>query len=105
MTITVFLLICSDVPVIRLNISEEQSSKTSTTDQGRCIPNMISTAPKTPHIPTLTEKVVNTSTSSTEQKTVVVKCHFGRVMRKEFFLEDFDEILFKWMTGFVEILT
>lgn len=81
MTITVFLYICSEVPVISLNISEERLAfKTFSVDQGRNIPNTVSTAQKTPPMPTLTEKEVNTHTSSTKHKMVVpVYCHLVKV--------------------------
>uniref|UniRef100_A0A4W5NA29 protein kinase C n=1 Tax=Hucho hucho TaxID=62062 RepID=A0A4W5NA29_9TELE len=43
------------------------------------IPNTVSTAQKTPPMPTLTEKEVNTHTSSTKHKMVVpVYCHLGK---------------------------
>ncbi|KAM3868401.1 serine/threonine-protein kinase N2-like [Diretmus argenteus] len=87
----------SDVPVIRLNISEDQSSPTSL-DQGN---STISTAHKTPPMPTLQEK--QSSIDSTREGSgdkpvsslkmqmedfkyisVLGRGHFGKVLLAEF---------------------
>ncbi|XP_071368622.1 serine/threonine-protein kinase N2-like, partial [Centroberyx affinis] len=96
----------SDVPVIRLNISEEQPTPTSL-DQGNSDRSSISTAHKTPPMPTLQEKQVNASNASSINTTtegsgdqpvsalkmqmedfryisVLGRGHFGKVLLAEF---------------------
>ncbi|XP_062310609.1 serine/threonine-protein kinase N2-like isoform X1 [Osmerus eperlanus] len=88
-----------DVPVIRLNISEDQSSKMSCIDQGKTVPSTVSTA-QTPPMSKLTEQqpTIGNNTpesrgdgSDSKMKMEDFKCisvlgrgHFGKVLLAEF---------------------
>ncbi|CDQ67092.1 unnamed protein product [Oncorhynchus mykiss] len=86
-------LLPGEVPVISLNISEERLAfKTFSVDQGRNIPNTVSTAQKTPPMPTLTEKEssIENYTERTRMQMEDFKCisvlgrgHFGKVLLAE----------------------
>ncbi|XP_029915279.1 serine/threonine-protein kinase N2-like [Myripristis murdjan] len=90
----------SDVPVIRLNISEDQPSPTGL-DQGNSVPGPISTAQKTPSTPALQENQssINTTTERSGDQpvsalkmqmedfkyiSVLGRGHFGKVLLAEF---------------------
>ncbi|KAM4615816.1 serine/threonine-protein kinase N2-like [Polymixia lowei] len=90
----------SDVPVIRLNVSEVQPSPTSH-DQGNHVPTTISTAHKTPPMPTPQVEqpsVDNTTAGSGDESVPALKMqmedfkyisvlgrgHFGKVLLAEF---------------------
>ncbi|XP_076007171.1 serine/threonine-protein kinase N2-like [Genypterus blacodes] len=90
----------SDVPVLRLNITQDQLSPTSL-DQGDNVPTIICTAHKTPSLPTLQEKQLSLNNESDGNEdppvsplkmqmedfryiSVLGRGHFGKVLLAEF---------------------
>ncbi|KAL0979555.1 hypothetical protein UPYG_G00186500 [Umbra pygmaea] len=87
-------VLTGEVPVNRLNVCNEGSSKPFSTDQGKHFPNMVSSVQKAATMPPLSEKELLEENYTTERKRIQMedfKCisvlgrgHFGKVLLAEF---------------------